>query len=160
MNGLNKNFQEKQAAPEDISGQREELQQSLGGRQAKATATRKPEVENVRHMMEAAMLKADEGKLMEWKAEAEKHAAEKARAAELKAVAEDAKCKAEAAELEAEVAEREAEAAKVLELEAATELEKAAESEVRHAVCRAANMARDKTKRAKKWRERQREKRR
>ena len=149
MNGVDKSFQEKQAEPEDINGQREELQQPLEDRQAIATAKRKPEAENVRRMMEAAMLKADEGNLMEWKAEVEKHAAKEARAAELKAVAEDTKCKAEATELEAEAAEREVEAAKVLELEAATELEKAAASEVRHAVCSAAKVARSKAKKGK-----------
>ncbi len=94
-NGVDKSFQEKQAAPEDFSGQREELQQPLEDRQAKATA-KQAEIENVRRMMEAAMLKADEGKLMEWKTETEKRATEEARAAELEAEAEDAKCKVEA----------------------------------------------------------------
>ena len=102
-------------------------------RQEKATA---PEVENVRRMVEEAMLKADEGKVSKWKAEAEKRAAEEAKVSELKVKAERAVCKAEAKE-------REAEAARVIMLEAATELEKAVVSEVRFAVCRAAKEAKD-----------------
>jgi hypothetical protein len=146
-NGVDKSFQEKQAAPEDFSEQREELQQPLEDCQAKAI-TKRPEIENVRRMVEAAMLKADEGKLMEWKAEAEQRVAEEARAAELEAKAEDAKCKAEAAEREAEAAEREAKAARVVVLEAATGLEKAAASEVKRALCSAAKVAKDKAYKA------------
>jgi len=134
---------EKQATPDDISGQREELQQPLEDRQAKATAKPKPEVEKVRRMVEAAMLKADEGKMIKWKAQAEKHAVEEARVSDLKAKAESAECKAQAAE-------REAEAAKVVILEAATELEKAAASEVRHAASSAAKVAREEAKKARK----------
>jgi colicin import membrane protein len=144
VNGVDKRFQEKQAAPEDISMQREELQQPLEDCQAKTTTNCKPEVENVRRMVEAAMLNADEGKMMVWKAEAEKRAVQKARAADVEARAEDAKCKAEAAELEAEAAMREAEAARVVMLEAATELERAAASEVKDTVRSTARGARDK----------------
>jgi fused signal recognition particle receptor len=143
MNGVDKSFQEKQATSDDISGQREELQQPLEDRQAKATAKPKPEVEKVRRMVEAAMLKADEGKMIKWKAQAEKHAVEEARVSDLKAKAESAECKAQAAE-------REAEAAKVVILEAATELEKAAASEVRHAASSAAKVAREEAKKARK----------
>ena len=98
MNGVDKSSQEKQAAPEDISGQREEQpeQQSLDDCQAKATVNlkRRPEVENVRRMMEAAALKADEGNIMKWEAEAENRAAEEARVSDLKTKAEDAERKA------------------------------------------------------------------
>jgi hypothetical protein len=138
-----KSFQEKQAAPEDISGHREELQQPSEVRQAKATAKRKPEVENMQRMVEAAMFKADEGKMMKWKADAERHAAEEAKVSDLKAKAEGAECKAEAAE-------RNAEAAKVVMLEAVSGLEKAAANEVRRAACSAATAARGEAKKAKK----------
>jgi hypothetical protein len=147
MNGVDESFQEKQAAPEDISGRREELQRLLEDCLAKATAKRKPEVENVQRMVVEAMLKADEGKMMEWKAEAERRVAEESG---LEAEARNAKCKAGAAELEAEAAEREAEAARVVMLEAATELEKAAASEVRRAACKAAKVARAQAKKARK----------
>ena len=116
MNGVDKSFQEKQAAPEDISGQREELQQPLVDRQAKTTTNCKPEVENVRRKVAELILNADEGKMMKWKIEAEKCAAVEAGVSALKAKAEDAKCKAE-------VAEREADAAEVVVLEAVSGLE-------------------------------------
>jgi uracil phosphoribosyltransferase len=108
----------------------EELQQPLEDRQAKATAKRNPEVENVRRMVEAAILNADQETMMKWKAEAD-----------LKTKAEEANCKAEAAE-------REAEAARVVVLEAATGLEKAAANEVRRATCSAAKAARDEARKA------------
>jgi hypothetical protein len=142
--GVDKNFQEIQAAPEDTSGQREELQQPLEDRQAKATAKRKAEVENVRRIVEEAILNADEGKMMKWKAEAERRAAaEEARVSDLNAKAERANCKAEAAE-------REAKAARVVMLEAATELEKVVAGEVMHAASGVAKLARGEAKKAKK----------
>ena len=104
INGVDKSFQEKQAASEDISGQREELQQPLEDRQAKTTANFKPEVENVRRMMEELMLNTDEGTMTRWKDKAERCTAKEARVSDLKAAAEDAKYKAEAAEREAEEA--------------------------------------------------------
>jgi hypothetical protein len=143
---IDESFQEnlKQAAPGDINGQREEVDQpSAEDHQAKATAKHKPEVENVRRMVEAAMLKADEGKKMKWKADAEKYGAEEAKVSGLKAKAEKAACKAEAAE-------REAEAARVVVLEAVSGLEKAAANEVRRAVCSTAKAARVEAKKAKK----------
>ena len=143
MNGVDKNFQEKQAAPEDISEQREELHQPLEDRQAKVTAKRRPEVENMRRIVEEAMLNADEGKMAKWKAEAEKSAAEEARVSDLKAKAEEAECRAVATE-------REAEAARIVMLEAATELEKAVASEVRRVASGAAKLARDEANKAKK----------
>jgi hypothetical protein len=135
MNGVDKGFQEKQAASEDISGQREELQQPLEDRQAKTTANCEPEVENVRRMVEEAMLNADVGKMTKWKAEAEKCAAEETRVSKLKAKAESAECKAQAAE-------REAQAARVVMLEAVSGLEKVAAREVMRATRIAASTAR------------------
>ena len=143
VNGVDKNFQEIQAASEDNFGQREELQQPLEDGQAKTTAKRNPEVENMRRMVEEAMLNADEEKMMKWKAEAEKSAAEEARVSVLQAKAERADCKAEAAE-------REAEAARVVMLEAATELEKAAASEVMRTASSVAKLARGEANKAKK----------
>src|SRR6266478_6394531 len=116
MNRVDKSLQEIQGVPEDVGGRTEELEQPIKDSQAGAKARCKPEVEKVRRMVETAMLNADEGKMMKWKAEAEKRAAEEARVAEFKAKAEEARCKAEAAEAEAE-------AAKVVILEAATGLE-------------------------------------
>ena len=139
-------FQEnlKQVAPEDINGQREELKQpSAEDHQAKATAKCKPEVENVRRMVEAAMLKADEGTKMRWKADAEKHGAEETKASGLKA-------KAESAERKAEAAEREAQAARVVVREAVSGLEKQAALEVRRAICYTAKEARDEAIKARK----------
>jgi hypothetical protein len=142
MNGVDKSFQEKQAAPGDRSGQREELQQPLEDRQVKAIAKHKPEVENVRRLVEEAMLNADGGKMMKWKAAAEKYAAGEARVSDLKAKAVDAECKAEAAE-------RKAKAARVV-VEAVSGLEKAAASEVMRAACGAAIVARSEANKAKK----------
>ena len=135
MNGVDKSFQEKRAAPEDISGQREELQQPLEDRQAKTTANCKPEVENVRRKVAELILNADEEKMTKWKTEAEKCAAVEARVSALKAKAEDAKCKVEVAELEADAAE-------VVVLEAVSGLEKAAAREVMRATRSAAQVAR------------------
>ena len=128
MNGVDKSFQEKQAASEDISGQREELQQPLEDRQAKTTANCKPEVENVRRMVEALMLNADEGTMTKWKDKAERCAAEEARVSDLKAEAEDAKRTAEAAECEDEAARVMFEAASGLEKVAAREVMSATHS--------------------------------
>ena len=64
VDGVDKNFQEIQAASEDNSGQREELQQPLEDGRAKTTAKRNPEVENMRRTVEEAMLNADEEKMM------------------------------------------------------------------------------------------------
>ena len=143
--GVNKDFQDIQAAPEGISGQREELRQPLEDCQcqAKATAKRNLEVENARRMVEEAMLNVDEGKIMKWKAETERSASEEARVSDLKA-------KAESANRKAEAAEREAEAVRVVMLEAATELEKAAASEVMLVVSSVAKLARAEAKKAKK----------
>jgi hypothetical protein len=135
--GINKNFQEIQAAPEDISGQREELQQPSEGRRAKATAKRNLEIENAWRIVEEAMLNADEGKIMKWKAEAEKSAAEEARVSDLKAKAEWA-----------DKTEREAEAARVVMLEAATELEKVVAGEVMRAASSVAKLARGEANKA------------
>ena len=147
VDGVDKNFQEIQAASEDNSRHREELQRHLEDGQAKTTAKRNPEVENMRRMVEEAMLNADEEKIMKWKAEAEaeaeKGAAEDARVSALKAEAESANCKAEAAE-------REAEAARVVMLEAATELEKAAASDVMRTASNVAKLARAEANKAKK----------
>lgn len=97
----------------------------------------------MRRMVEAAMLKADEGKKMKWKAEAERHGAEEAKVSDLKT-------KAESAVRKAEAVEREAEAARVVVLEAVSGLEKAAANEVRRAICSTAKTARGEANKAKK----------
>jgi membrane protein involved in colicin uptake len=146
VNGVDKSFQEKQGAPENIGEQTEEPPQPMDDCQAKEIAMRKAEVENMRRKVEEAMRNADNRTMMKWKAEAKRRAEAEARAAELKAKAEaeaeDAKRKAEAAEREAEAAEREAEAVNVVVLEAVSGLEKAAASEVASAASRTASKAR------------------
>ena len=133
INGVDKSFQEKQGAPEDISGQREELQQPLEDRQAKTTANLKPEVENVRRMMEELMLNTDEGTMTRWKDKAERCTAKEARVSALKAIAEDA-------EYKAEMAEREAEEANIM-FKAVSGLEKVVAREVLHTAQGAATSA-------------------
>ena len=119
MNGADKSLQKIQGAPEAIDEQTEEP----GDFEAEEIARRKAEVENVRRKVERAMRTAGQGTMRQWRTEVEKRVYEKAIAAELGAKAENAKCRAEAAEREAEVA-------RVVVLEAVSELEKAAASEI------------------------------
>jgi hypothetical protein len=140
--GVDKNFQQKQGAPEDIGKQTEEPPQPVDDYQAEEIARRKAEVENVRRKVEEAIRNAaDNGTMQKWEAEVQKHVDAEARAAKFEAEAEKQKCKAEAAE-------REAEAARVVVLEAASGLEKAAASEMLHEACNRARFARDKAVRA------------
>ena len=120
-----------QQAPEDVDKQTEEP----GDFEAEEIARQKAEVENVRRKVEGLMRAAGQGTMRQWQTEVEKRAVEKTRATELGAKAENAKCMAEAAE-------REAKAARVVVLEAVTELEKAAASCVARAACSEAKDAR------------------
>jgi hypothetical protein len=134
VNGVDKGFQQKQGAPEDIGKQTEELSQPMDDCLAEEIARRKAEVENVRRKVEEVMHDAGDRTMTKWKAEVQERADEEERAAELKAKAEVAKCNAEAAE-------REAEAARVVVLEAVSGLEKAAASEIVRAACSTARRA-------------------
>ena len=111
---VDKCFQGKQEAPEEIGGQTEELEQPMADNQAEATAKFKPRVENV---WQGSIFEAtNEGKVKGWIAEggeAEKRAAEEATVAKLKAQAEEALRK-----MEAEAEKRAAEEATVAELKA------------------------------------------
>ena len=131
VNEADKRFQKIQGAPEDIDKQTEEP----GDCEAEEIARRKAEVENVRRKVEEAIRNAGYGKMNQWQAEVKRRVDEKARAAELEVKAEDAKCRAEAAG-------REAEAARVVVLEAVSDLEKAAASETAHAAYKEARDAR------------------
>ena len=121
--GVDKSFQQKQGAPEDMGKQTEEPPQPMDDCQAEEIARREAEVENVRRKVEEAMRNADNQKMWGWEAEVQQRVNEEARAAELEAKAEDAKRKAEAAD-------REAEATRVVVLEAVSGLEKVVAKEV------------------------------
>jgi hypothetical protein len=142
VNGVDKDVQEKQGAPEDTSKQTEEPPQPVDDCQAEEIARRKAEVENVRRKVEGVIRNAVyNGAKLRLEAEVRKHADAEARAAKCEAQAEDATCRAEAAE-------REAVAARVVVLEAAPGLEKAAASEVARAACNTGYNARREADRA------------
>jgi hypothetical protein len=129
VNGVDKSFQQKQGAPDDIGKQTEEPPQLMSDSQAEEVARRRAEVENMRRKVEETMRKAGKKTKSRWSAEVQKRVDEdwEARVAELEAEAEDAKCKAEVA--------------KFVVLEASG-LEKAAASDVARAACRTASEAR------------------
>jgi hypothetical protein len=135
VHGVDKSFQQKQGAPEDIEKQTEEPPQPVDDCQAEEIAGRKAEVESVRRKVEDAIRNATYSGRRRWEAEVQKHVDAEARAAKFEAQAEDAKCRAEAAE-------REAEAARVVVLEVTSGLEKAAAGEVVRAACNTASNAR------------------
>jgi hypothetical protein len=126
VHGVDKSFQQKQEAPEDIGKQTKEPLQPVNGCEAEEIARQKAEVENVRRKVEETMRNAGDGTMRKWKARLQNHVDAEARAAKFEAEEKDATSKAEAAE-------REAKAAKVVLLEATSGLEKVAASEVVHA---------------------------
>ena len=95
INRIDKSFQEKREALEDICVQTDELGQFMEDSQGQVTA-RKPSVEDMRSMV---------GRVAEGKAEAAEREAERAKVAKLKTKAEDGKCTAEATWREFEVEE-------------------------------------------------------
>jgi hypothetical protein len=137
VHGVDKSFQQKQGAPEDIRKQTKEPPQPVDDCEAEEIARGKAEVENVRRKVEEAIRNAaDNGTMRSWEAEVRKHVDAEARAAKFEAEAEDAKCKAEAAE-------REAKAARVVLREATSGLEKVAAGKVVRAASSRASYARD-----------------
>ena len=93
INRIDKSFQEKREALEDICVQTDELGQFMEDSQGQVTA-RKPSVEDMRSMV---------GRVAECKAEAAEREAEREKVAKLKTKAEEAKCTAEATWREFEV---------------------------------------------------------
>jgi hypothetical protein len=125
VNGVDKSFQRKQGAPEDIGKQIEEPLPTMDECQAEEKARQEAEIESARRKVEETMRNArfTGGMTSRWEAVVRQRVADEEKAAGLKVKAEDAKCKADAAK-------REAYAATVVALEAAPGLEKAAASEV------------------------------